>query len=78
MYTSKASAMNGIESVKANCGIDSLYERKTAVNGKFHFNLKSTNGQIICSSQMYASVSGVKTGIESVKNNAPGADVKEV
>jgi len=78
MYASKASAMNGIESIKTNSNNDSLYERKTAVNGKFHFNLKSTNGQIIGSSQMYASESGVTTGIESVKKNAPGADVKEV
>lgn len=78
MYASKATAMNGIESVKTNCGNDSLYERKTAANGKFHFNLKSTNGQIIGSSQMYASESGVTTGIESVKKNAPGASVKEV
>ncbi len=78
MYASKASALNGIESVKTNSGNDSLYEKKTAVNGKFHFNLKSTNGQIIGSSQMYASDSGVTTGIESVKKNAPEASVKEV
>ncbi len=78
MYASKASAMNGIESVKTNCSNDSLYERKTAANGKFHFNVKSTNGQIIGSSQMYASESGVTTGIESVKKNAPGASVNEV
>lgn len=78
MYASKASAMNGIESVKTNSADDSLFERKTAANGKFHFNLKSTNGQIIGSSQMYASESGVTNGIESVKNNAPKASVKEV
>lgn len=78
MYASKASALNGIESVKTNSGNDSLYEKKTAVNGKFHFNLKSTNGQIIGSSQMYASDSGVTTGIESVKKNAPEASVEEV
>lgn len=78
MYSSKASAMNGIESVKTNSGNDDLYERKTAVNGKFHFNLKSTNGQIIGSSQMYVSESGVSNGIASVKKNAPGASVKEV
>lgn len=78
MYASKASAMNGIESVKTNSGNDSLYERKTAANGKFHFNLKSTNGQIVGSSQMYASESGVTTGIESIKKNAPDATVKEV
>lgn len=78
MYASKASAMKGMESVKANAADDSLFERKTGKNGKFHFNLKSTNGQIVGSSQMYSSESGVSTGIESVKNNAPSASIKEV
>ncbi len=77
MYASKSGAMNGIESVKTNCGDDNCFERKTAKNGKFHFNIKSTNGQIIGSSQMYAGESGMENGIESVKKNAPGADVKE-
>jgi uncharacterized protein YegP (UPF0339 family) len=78
MYASKSSAMNGIESVKKNCGDDNCFEKKTAKNGKFHFNLKSTNGQIVGSSQMYAAESGMNNGIDSVKKNAPGADVKEV
>ncbi len=78
MYSSKATAMNGIESVKKNCGNDNCIERKTAKNGKFHFNVKSTNGQIIGSSQMYAAESGMNNGIESVRKNAPKADVKEV
>ncbi|MEZ4874899.1 MAG: YegP family protein [Flavobacteriaceae bacterium] len=78
MYASKASAMNGIESVKKNAGDAKCWETKTAKNGKFHFNLKSTNGQIIGSSQMYANEAGMNNGIESVKKNAPGADVKEV
>ncbi|HPF12507.1 MAG TPA: YegP family protein [Flavobacteriaceae bacterium] len=78
MYASKASAMNGIESVKKNSGNDGMYEKKTAKNGKFHFNLKSSNGQIVGSSQMYAAESGMNNGIESVKKNAPGADVTEV
>jgi uncharacterized protein YegP (UPF0339 family) len=50
MYASKASAVNGIESVKKNCGDDKCFETKTAKNGKFHFNLLSTNGQIVGSS----------------------------
>jgi uncharacterized protein YegP (UPF0339 family) len=78
MYATKASAMNGIESVKKNCGDEKCWETKTAKNGKFHFNLKSTNGQIVGSSQMYANESGMKNGIASVQKNAPGADVKEV
>lgn len=78
MYNSKASATNGIASVQKNCVNDNLFERKTAKNGKFHFNLKSTNGQVVGSSQMYASESGMNNGIESVKNNAPGSETKEV
>tara|TARA_R100001369_G_scaffold92244_1_gene136378 strand:+ start:1677 stop:1997 length:321 start_codon:yes stop_codon:yes gene_type:complete len=78
MYNSKAAAKNGIESIQKNCGDDARYEKKTAKNGKFHFNLKSTNGQVIGSSQMYSGESGMNNGIESVKKNAPGAEVKEV
>jgi uncharacterized protein YegP (UPF0339 family) len=78
MYASKSGAMNGIESVRKNCGNEDCWERKTAKNGKFHFNLKSTNGQIVGSSQMYASEAGMNNGIESVMKNAPGAEVKEV
>lgn len=78
MYASKSGAMNGIESVKKNCGDEKCWERKTAANGKFHFNIKSTNGQIIGSSQMYAAESGMNNGIESIMKNAPGAEVKEV
>ncbi len=78
MYASKASATAGIESIRNNALTDDLYERKTSTNGKFYFNLKATNGQIIGTSQMYASQSGVAAGIDSVKNNAPDASIKEV
>lgn len=78
MYASKTSANNGIESVKKNSQTDERYEKLTAKNGKLYFNLKATNGQIIGTSQMYASESGMKNGIESVKKNAPEATLKEV
>jgi hypothetical protein len=46
------------------------FELKTAKNGKFHFNLKAGNGQIILSSEMYETKSAATNGIESVKKNA--------
>jgi len=46
------------------------FELKTSANGKFHFNLKAGNGQIILSSEMYESRSAAEGGIESVKKNA--------
>jgi uncharacterized protein YegP (UPF0339 family) len=47
------------------------FELNTASNGKFFFNLKASNGQIILSSEMYESKSAAQNGIESVKKNAP-------
>ncbi|WP_299440769.1 YegP family protein [uncultured Aquimarina sp.] len=78
VYNSKAAAINGIASVQKNAVEDGRYERKTAKDGKFFFNLKATNGQVIGSSQMYSSESGMENGINSVKENAADADTKEV
>lgn len=76
-YASKSACHNGIASVRKNAPDDARYERKAAANGKHHFNLTSTNGQVIGSSQMYASQSGMEAGIASVKSNAPDAEVEE-
>ena len=76
-YADKAGAKNGIESIKTNCADDSKFERKTASNDKVHFNIKAANGQIIGTSQMYASAAGMENGIESVKTNAPDAKIED-
>lgn len=72
-YKQKASAMNGIESVRKNAPTDERYERKDSSSGKPMFNLKATNGQVIGSSETYSSTSARDNGIESVKKNAPDA-----
>ncbi len=77
-YEAKASAMNGIASVQANSPMDERYDLKTASDGRFYFNLKAGNSQIIGTSQMYASEQTRKTGVESVKVNGPSTDVREV
>ena len=77
-YTTKASCMNGIESVRTNSKDDSKFDRKVSSNGKHYFNLKASNGQVIGTSEMYESSSGMENGIESVKSNAPSAPVEEV
>ena len=41
------------------------------------FVLKAGNGEIIATSQMYASMDGCVNGIASVKNNAPEAAVED-
>tara|TARA_R110002033_G_scaffold143487_1_gene181647 strand:- start:1130 stop:1456 length:327 start_codon:yes stop_codon:yes gene_type:complete len=77
-YSAKAGCMNGIESVRKNSQDDSKFDRKKSSNGKHYFNLKATNGQIIGTSEMYESSSGMENGIASVKTNAPNASVEEV
>ena len=47
------------------------FEIKTDKSGKFRFNLKAGNGQVILSSEAYNSKSACENGIESVKKNAP-------
>ena len=47
------------------------FELKRSDNGKYRFNLKAGNGEIILSSESYESKSGAENGIESVKKNAP-------
>ncbi|WP_313373812.1 YegP family protein [Chishuiella sp.] len=77
-YKQKASCENGIESVRKNSQDDSKFELITGGTNKWHFNLKATNGQIIGTSQIYETESGAKNGINSVKTNAPIAEIKEI
>ncbi len=73
MYEAKASALNGIESVRKNAVDDKRYDALDAKDGSPYFTLKATNGQIIGQSQMYSSAQSRDAGIESVKSNAPVA-----
>ncbi|MBQ6861831.1 MAG: YegP family protein [Alistipes sp.] len=74
-YTTKAACLNGIASVKKNAPEDGRYERKEAKNGAPYFNLKAGNGQVIGTSEMYSSEAARDNGIESVKKNAPEAEI---
>ena len=76
-YAAKPSCLNGIESVRKNSQDDARFDRKVSNNGKPFFNLTATNGQIIGNSEMYESEAARDNGIESVKKNAPDADLDD-
>jgi len=78
MYETRASALNGIESIKKNAGMDERYERLVSKSGKPYFVIKAGNHQIIGQSQQYESEAGRDNGIESVKKNAPDAVVVDL
>ncbi|MCQ2353912.1 MAG: YegP family protein [Clostridia bacterium] len=90
IYSSKDAMDNGIASVRKNAPIANLEDQTvegfaTAKNpkfevytdkaGEFRFRLKARNGQIIAVSEGYKTKTSCLNGIESVRKNAPEAEV---
>jgi uncharacterized protein YegP (UPF0339 family) len=77
-YNTKASCLNGIESVKKNANDAKRFTKSQTPSKMFRFAVVAGNNQIIGTSQNYKSESGRDNGIESVKRNASKAEIKEV
>lgn len=67
----------GINSVKKNSSEDARHERKQSKDGKFQFNLKASNGQIIGTCELYETEASREKGIESVKKNGSTDSIVE-
>ncbi len=76
-YKARQSALNGIESVRKNCQEDKRYEMKVAKNGKFYFNIKASNGQIVGTSTFFKTEEERDEAIKLLKKEAPNAKVIE-
>ena len=92
VYTTEAACRGGIESVMRNAPIANV-EDQTVENfevvthpkfemyedkaGEFRFRLKARNGEIIATSEGYKTKASCENGIDSVKKNAPEAEVVE-
>ncbi len=90
VYATETSCLKGVESVRKNAAAANIEDQtvegyKTEVNpkfevytdkkGEFRFRLKARNGEIIATSEGYVAKAGCMNGIESVRNNAPDAEV---
>ena len=90
VYTTDAACKNGIESVRKNAPVAAVedqtvegfateknpkFEVYTDKAGEFRFRLKATNGQVIAVSEGYTTLANCLNGVESVKKNAPEAEV---
>lgn len=90
VYSSEAACLNGIESVKKNAPVAAVedqtkegfateknpkFEVYTDNAGEFRFRLTATNGQTIAVSEGYTTHANCLNGVESVKENAPDAEV---
>ncbi len=54
------------------------FEVFSDAKGKFRFRLKAPNGQIIATGEAYNTMAACMNGIESIKKNAPTAEVKDL
>lgn len=90
VYSSEDACKKGIASVQKNAPVAAVenqteegyateknpkFEIYADKAGEFRFRLKATNGQIIAVSEGYKAMAGCKNGIESVKKNAPDAEI---
>ncbi len=76
-YSAKASCLNGVESVKKNSQNPDRFVKKKTSSGKFRFNVTSSNGQVVGTSQSYKSESGCSNGMKSVAECSPGASTDD-
>ena len=91
VYTTEDACRKGVASVQKNAPVAAVedqtvegyaaekhpkFEVYNDKAGEFRFRLKATNGQIIAVSEGYAAKAGCMNGIESVRKNAAGADIK--
>ena len=77
-YSSKSGCTNGIESVQKNCLDEGCFDKSTTAGGKFRFNLKAKNHQVIGTSQSYASEASRDNGIGAVGRAAPAATIADL
>ena len=92
VYKSKTSCLGGVKSVAKNAPVANVedqtvegwkkvacpkFEMYQDKAGEFRFRLKATNGQVIATSEGYASKASCENGIASVKKNALDAKVVE-
>ena len=92
VYSGKEACLKGIESVKKNAEVANVEDQtaepvETATcpkfeiyndkAGEFRFRLKARNGEIILASEGYKAKASCENGIESVRKNAPEAEIVE-
>ena len=90
VYTTIAACMKGIASVRKNSVLAKLEDQtvegfETVTNpkfevytdkaGEFRFRLKARNGEIIAVGEGYKAKTSCLNGIESIRKNAPEAEV---
>ena len=90
IYSTEAACRKGLASVQLNAAVAGLenqteegyatlvhpkFEMYQDKAGEYRFRLKAKNGKIIAVSEGYSAKAGCLNGIESVRKNAPEAEI---
>ena len=90
VYTTLAACENGVASVQKNAPVANVedqtvegfatekcpkFEIYTDKAGEFRFRLKARNGEIIATGEGYKAKASCLNGIESIRKNAPDAEI---
>ena len=90
VYTTEAACLKGVESVRTNAPIANLedqtvegfavatnpkFEVYTDKAGEFRFRPKARNGQIIATGEGYKAKASCLNGVDSIRRNAPEAEI---
>lgn len=90
VYSSKASTLNGVESVRKNATVhvedqtkeESLkhpkFELYVDKAGEYRFRLKASNGENILASEGYKAKASALNGIDSIGRNATDAELEDI
>jgi uncharacterized protein YegP (UPF0339 family) len=76
-YPAKASALRGIEAVRASARIDGRYQRRQSVVGHAYFVLSGAHNEVLATGETYSSVAMREAGVAAVKAAALDAIVDD-
>lgn len=75
-YKTKTAAVAGIEAVRRNSETEGRLVRKRAATGSSYFVLEAGNGEILGTSEMFASGVDLDKAMDAVRVGAPDADLR--
>ncbi|HLX22734.1 MAG TPA: YegP family protein [Usitatibacter sp.] len=73
IYDGKAAADTAIESCRINSQDDARYERLSSNDARYYFVLKTANGELLGTSEIYPTLAAREKGIALCKESAPSA-----
>ena len=76
-HAAKAAALAGIELVRTSSAADDNFRRRTSAAGQPYFVLLAPKGEMLGTSQMYATPLARENGVRAVKLNAPIAAIDD-